>query len=291
MKKYEKWRELNIDPKDIKFKTIKVLKEISYPHCGNDVVECEIKTENEQLINAFIKIERSTRAEFQVEIDHLKLLKKYSYLKIPEVIEYGEILNKKYIVLKKVIGSRLSDILLVKKDKKEKEMYLYKYGQKLALIHNISTSGFKEARQRPINDYPNIDKYGSFDSNILPYIEYLINQKLEKKFDTFIHGDFHYANIIWDKEEISGVLDWEYSGIGFKEQDIAWALILRSTQKFMDTIEDINNFLNGYKTIGSYNEEKLKWCLVNGYCHFYLMNKDNEEYKNKLIDLLKAINK
>ena len=33
--------------------------------------------------------------------------------------------------------------------------------------------------------------------------------------------------------------------------------------------------------------EKLRWCLINSYCHFYLMNENNEDYKNKLLILLR----
>jgi len=38
---YKKWRKLNISPRQIKYKNIKIIKMISFPHCGNDVIECE----------------------------------------------------------------------------------------------------------------------------------------------------------------------------------------------------------------------------------------------------------
>ena len=48
--------------------------------------------------------------------------------------------------------------------------------------------------------------------------------------------------------------------------------------------KDITDFLKGYKKIGTYNQNKLKWCLINGSMHFYLMNKNkgNENYLNAL---------
>ena len=65
-------------------------------------------------------------------------------------------------------------------------------------------------------------------------MNFLKNNDFNKDFTTFIHGDFHYGNILWLDNCVNGVIDWEYSGVGFKEQDIAWALILRPGQKFMD---------------------------------------------------------
>ena len=76
--------------------------------------------------------------------------------------------------------------------------------------------------------------------------------------------------------------------MGHKEQDIAWALIMRPNQKFLNSIEDILLFLNGYNVNGTYDEKKLKWCLINGYLHFYLMNK-NDDYRKAIRELLEKI--
>jgi len=65
--------------------------------------------------------------------------------------------------------------------------------------------------------------------------------------------------------------------LGFKEQDIAWSLILRPGQKFMNNYDDIKSFLEGYNSNGKYNSELLKWCLINGSMHFYLMNKNGKD--------------
>ena len=290
MKVYKKWRDLKTNPLEIKFNNFTIKEIISYPPCGNDVVEC-IALFKDLEKNIFIKIERSKMASFQLEVDNINILTNNNYYKkLPTNIEDGNVNDLKYVVLDRVEGNRLSDILLEVKEKDLKEKYLETYGKELAIIHQIPPKLFNEARQRPINDYPNIEKKEYFDETILLYYDYLVNNKPTIKFDTFIHGDFHYGNIMWEDEKINGVLDWEYSGKGFKEQDIAWACILRSTQHFMDIVDDIKTFLKGYKKIGTFDKEKLKWCLINGYCHFYLMNRDNEEYKTKLRNLLIEVN-
>lgn len=280
---YKKWRDLDIDLNNAKFKNVEIEKIISYPPAGNDVIEVILKNGE----NAFIKFERSKMADFKSEIKNINILfrNKY-YTKIPYIYEYGIIENKNYIVLSKIEGKRLSEII---KDVKDKNKYLFKYGKELAIIHKIPTNDFSLAKQRIINDIPSIENYKNFDSKINKYIKYLEENNISKEYNTFIHGDFHYANILWKYGNISGIIDFEYSGLGFKEQDIAWSIVLRPYQKFMDNIDDIKTFLEGYKTINEYDENKLKWCLINAYCHFYLMNKD-EEYKNRLLKLLDIIN-
>ena len=286
---YEKWRELNIDPSKIKYKNIIVERIISYPPAGNDVVECIAKVNNKKE-NVFIKIERSKVCDFKSEVKHLNYLRDNNhYTKTPVVYENGIYNDKNYIVLSKIKGERLSDIL--SKNQENKKELLYLYGKELATIHNIPYKTLTVAKQRIINELPSSKIYTSLEreKEIKKYIDYLKENDFEKEYNTFIHGDFHYGNILWTNNKINGVIDWEYSGRGLKEQDIAWAITLRYNQKFMDNKEDINNFLNGYKSIGNYNDKKLKWCLINAYCHFYLMNKDID-YRKNLLKMLSNLN-
>jgi aminoglycoside phosphotransferase (APT) family kinase protein len=286
--KYKKYRELEIEPNQINFKNIKVLEILNYMPAGNDVIECEILF-NGCIIPAIIKVERSKMADFKSEINNLNILNNnLLYNKLPIIYEYGEINNKMYLVLEKMKGNRLSYIL--KKNQKYKNLYLEKYGEELGIIHQIDISNFPIAKQRIINDIPKSENYNIKDSKITDYLKYLNENKPEINYDTFIHGDFHYANILWLNHNISAVIDWEYSGKGFKEQDIAWALILRNGQLFMDNINDIHAFLEGYKKTNTYDDKNLKWCIINGYLHFYLMNND-VKYKNKILKLLKIVSR
>ena len=284
---YEKYRDLITNPFDIKYKNIEIKKIISYPPAGNDVVECLCKIGKDSR-NVFIKIERSKVCDFATEIKNLNYLKNNGYYsKIPNIYESGIYNNKQYIVLSKIEGERLSDIL-IKNDNLRKEL-LYKYGQELATIHRIPISNQKIAKQRTINSYPNKTMYTTLskENNLKEYIKFLEDNDFKKELTTFIHGDFHYANVLWLNNDINGVIDWEYSGIGLREQDIAWACTLRPGQKFMDTMEDIQTFLKGYSEKEKFDIEKLRWCLINSYCHFYLINENNEDYKNKLLILLR----
>lgn len=279
---YKKYRELTIDLFSIQYKNIKLKKIISYPPAGNDVVEAIVDIKNKEE-NVYIKFERSKMANFETEYKHLKLLSDINIF--PKVIEFGSVNDKKYIILEKIEGNRLSDIF--KQDKKDKETYLKEYGKTLSQIHNIQNRGFDKAFQRPINEVPkNYKNSDEFSGKIIKYLE---ENKIEKDNKTFIHGDFHYANVLFKNQKVNGIIDLEYSGLGFKEQDIAWALILRPGQKFMDNIDDINLFLDGYRSKNNFEYDKFKWCYINGSIHFYLMNYENEEYKQKIRNLIEKI--
>lgn len=279
---YKKYRELTIDLFSIQYRNIKLKKIISYPPAGNDVVEAIVDIKNKEE-NVYIKFERSKMANFETEYKHLKLLRDINIF--PKVIEFGSVNDKKYIILEKIEGNRLSDIF--KQDKKDKEAYLKEYGKTLSQIHNIKNRGFDKAFQRPINEVPkNYKNSDEFSEKIIKYLE---ENKIEKDNKTFIHGDFHYANVLFKNKKVNGIIDLEYSGFGFKEQDIAWALILRPGQKFMDNIDDINLFLDGYRSKNNFEYDKFKWCYINGSIHFYLMNYENEEYKQKIRNLIEKI--
>ncbi|MDD3341223.1 MAG: aminoglycoside phosphotransferase family protein [Bacilli bacterium] len=286
---YPKWRELSLNPFSISFQKIQLKEILNYMPAGNDVLECIFLLGNTKT-RLFLKIERSKVVDFETEVKHLNLLNNENvYKKIPQVIEDGYIGGKKYIVLEKKEGKRLSEIFLEPITKEEKDNYLYLYGKELGKIHNIKGSKFNKAKQRAINKIPTEENYGKFDANIYPYIERLKNNLLPTEFTTFIHGDFHYANVLWKNKKIEAILDFEYSGWGCKEQDMAWACVLRPTQTFMDTIEDLTEFVKGYLSENDFVFNHFKWCLINAYCHFYLMNMNNKVYTNKILNILDEI--
>ncbi len=277
----EKWRESLIDVNSIDFNNIELKKIISYPPAGNDVFECVGKFNNKPL-NFILKSERGKFADFSNEIKILPMVAKK--FPVPKILESGRINELTYIVLSKIDGEKLSDIFK-EHPNIDKERYLFTYGQTLAEIHKLKIN-WTSAKIRDINTYPNAtaEVYKDLDEWESNLIEFLKKKKpKEMNLNTFIHGDFHYGNILWDDYKITGILDWEYSGMGFKEQDIAWALILRPGQQFMDNIYDVKAFLKGYESVNNYDHKKLYWCLINGMLHFYLMNKSGDSgYLNAL---------
>ncbi len=281
-----KWRESKIDLSKLNLKTIREYKVISYPPAGNDVFDCIGTLNSGESINFVLKSERGTFANFDNEIKVLQAIKKFP---VPKVIETGKIDNFTYIVMNKMDGEKLSGLFEENKNV-DRTKYLFLYGQELAKIHKIKLD-WSIAKQRDINDIPKSSVYKNLDNWENEIIRYLEETMPKIIMDTFIHGDFHYGNILWKNNKISAILDWEYSGIGFKEQDIAWALILRPGQEFMDNVSDYNCFLNGYNSVNDFDYIKLKWCLINGLLHFYLMNKNknDDKYLLKLQNLINRL--
>ncbi len=278
-----KWRETVIDPHKIKFKNNLILEQVlSYPHAGNDVFECVGKLNNQEK-KFFLKTQRNEKSNISNESMILPLLEKHN-LPIPTILDSGMINDMAYVVTNALEGDKLS-IILENFDSKQFESikYMKEYGRMLAYIHSLKIR-CPQAKQRKINDIPDTEKLNEFPE-LKKIFLWLENNKPKFNYDTFIHGDFHYANILWKDYKITAILDWEYSGLGFKEQDIAWALILRPSQKFLNTIIEIKEFLKGYKELGKYDKNKLVWCLINGYTHFFLINKNKDlEYSKMLLD-------
>ncbi|MBQ8772498.1 MAG: phosphotransferase, partial [Clostridia bacterium] len=103
----------------------------------------------------------------------------------------------------------------------------------------------------------------------------------------FCHGDFHYANILWQDKQISGILDFELSGIGTKEFDIAWAIILRPGQRFLREPQELDEFLRGYSQHGTYNRQYVNYYMVQIYCWFFAIG--NDEYKQLVTQKINQI--
>lgn len=254
-----KWRE-TIDPFKLKFNNFKLIEVLGYPHAGNDVFYAKgIYNGKEEFV--FIKVNRQRGADVKNEI---LTLKKIALDSTPIIIDYDDEMTYRVSIALK--GERLSTILGTN-DNLESLDYLEKYGKKLAEIHNIigEFNGVKDRRffHIPPKEY--------FEKNNLDIslFEYLRNNKPQNINYCFCHGDFHYANILWKEKEISGILDFELSGIGNKEFDIAWAIILRQDQKFLREPIELEAFFNGYKSINTFNQKYVKYYMILIYIWFY----------------------
>lgn len=265
--------------KTIDLETLSFKKIVKYYEASNEVVQC-IASDNDHDNVYILKIKRNQNSDFSNEVTNLNILfKNKLYLKIPYIREDGIFNDKHYIIYEKITGDKLVDIL--RKDMSLKYDLLYKYGRELALIHKINN---KEIKNAPIREFYKmiVDN----QSKIKEYVDYLNSNKIVFDNNTFIHGDFHYDNVLFNKKSITGIIDFEYSGMGFKEMDIAFAIVYRDKMNFFDNISDIKVFLNGYNEENSFDASKLKWCIINVTLYFYV-NSNSIKYHNKLLKLLK----
>ncbi|MGL4772291.1 MAG: aminoglycoside phosphotransferase family protein [Clostridium sp.] len=271
MKQPEKWRE-TIDPLSINFKNFKLLQVLGYPHAGNDVFYANgiFNTKN---INVFIKVQKHVDSNIKREIINLS---KIDLSLKPTILEYS-LVSPCYIITDEILGERLSYIVKDNIDNKSYE-YMYEFGKNLALIHSIK-GDFPNVIHRSFFDIPPIDF--CIEHDFLDAFNFLVSNKPSLINECFVHGDFHYANILWnDNKQICGILDFELSGIGNREFDIAWSLIRRPGQTFMKTEIEENLYFNGYSSISLFNKELVIYYMIQIYLYFYKNGINDKEYCN-----------
>lgn len=273
----KKWRE-TIDPFKLKYNNFTLKEILGYPHAGNDVFYVKGIYKNKE-IYAFIKINRQKGADVKNEIE---VLNKINLENTPQIIDYDE--EKTFRVSIALNGERLSTIL-GDNSNLESLQYLEKYGRKLGEIHLIDDN-FENVKDRRFFHVPPMSYFE--DNNLdLSIYDYLNNNKPEKINYCFCHGDFHYANILWDNKNISGVLDFELSGKGNKEFDIAWAIIIRQGQKFLKTEEEVEKFLEGYNSVNFCNYNYVKYYMILIYVWFYEFS--NIEHKKIILSEIEKL--
>ncbi|MBU5439614.1 aminoglycoside phosphotransferase family protein [Tissierella sp. MSJ-40] len=274
----KKWREPIIDSFLIPLsKDIKLLSVDGYPHAGNDVFQCS-GIKNGELINFYLKVSRQIGADIENEIEAINKLSNSNIL-VPQIIDSNIKYKYPFIATLEVQGKRLSNILSIYEENEILDQslhYMPKFGENLGKIHSLDLS-WDNVKPRKFHFHPDDEYLKKF--NLIKAGDWLAENEPLAKTMTFIHGDHHYANILWKDGNISSVLDWELCGVGWKEFDIAWALILRPLQRFMKTRVEREAFLEGYNKYGSYDKKALNYCTVLIYMHFYSIGKvakDNE---------------
>lgn len=267
MQQPKKWKD-TIDPFSIKFNNFKLIEVLGYPHARNDVFYGK-GIYNSEEIYVFIKYASKEDSNISKEI---KIINSLNYNFLPQIIDYD--IDGKFIVTKEVVGERLSYILQTTSDKSID--YMFEYGKTLAQIHSTSIV-CEKVEHRKFFDIPSIEYLKQFKIDFV--YDFLIKNKPNTVNVCFCHGDFHYANILWNNKKISAVLDWELSGIGNKEFDIAWAIINRPSQKFLRTQKEVNEFIKGYKSVNSCNISYVEYYKILIYSHFISVNPKDIEYQ------------
>lgn len=272
-----KWRE-TVDPFSLKFAKFKLVEVLGYPHAGNDVFFVKGCFENREVL-AFIKFNRQFGADVENEIN---VLSQINFDNTPKIIDFDE--QKTYRVSLALEGERLSTIV-GDNSNMESLNYMKAYGNTLAKIHQLK-GDFKPVKDRKFFHIPTKEY---FEENYLSLdvYEYLTSNAKTNKNLCFCHGDFHYANILWKDKLMTGILDFELSGIGIREFDIAWAIINRPGQRFMNTQIEIDTFLNGYSMLERFDVKSVYYYMIQIYCWFYPLGEDEyHEFVQKEMDRL-----
>lgn len=253
------WRE-TADPYALPFRQF-VLKEIlGYPHAGNDVFHAKGLYKGREL-EVYIKIARQQGADLLNEAATIRALN--SPL-APQIIECDQ-QSGQFLVTVAKQGERLS--VLVGDNRRGQSLeYMFEYGQALATLH-ANKSSFPPVKDRRFFHIPSPEM---LEKHRLGFVyTYLMAHRPQKIHTCFCHGDFHYANLLWQGKQLSAILDFELSGMGNREFDIAWAIILRPEQTFLNTEKEIALFRQGYMSLGDCDWQLVDYYMVLIYAYFY----------------------
>ena len=273
-----KWKD-TVDLNSIIFQKIKILEVLGYPHAANQVFAVRGLLDGAEK-TFIIKYKGHVESNIQNEVN---VLSQIDADFVPKIVEYDH--DFTYLVTEAIEGEKLSTIV-GENTNCQSLAYMYKFGRMLATLHDFKGS-FGNAPHRRFEDLPNEEYF--YKTKLHSIFPYLIANKPANVNKCFVHGDFHYANVLWKNQQISAVLDFELSGIGNKEFDVAWFMILRPGQKFMKSERELKEFLNGYMSTGNCNLEYVKYYMALIYARFIQFGVDEYEdfirkwYKDNLL--------
>ena len=203
-----------------------------------------------------LRTEGGPPAENSIKTEYL-LLEKLHQTKVPcakpiHLDHSKEILDKDFMLMTYLEGT-------IEIPKIKNFGFLNKMVGILKNIHNVDT---KILPTLPCRFDPTYDLF-----EFLPNAR--INKELKailKGYDTsysgkpvLLHGDFWPGNILWTKDEISGVLDWEYAAIGDPVSDLAVASL---ELKYDYGKRGVDRFLDLYSKNFSIDQSRFSLWLI-----------------------------
>lgn len=264
MKHPERWRE-TCDPFSLKFNDFILREILGYPHCGNDVFHVRGEVNGEE-VTAYIKVARKKEAAIDNEVHILNQLNAPVF---PKVLDYDRE-HGLFSVTKEVDGIRLSNLVDVH-DRDASLIYAEEYGATLARLHTLKINA-KLQNKRRFFFRPSKELLKKLD---LAYLEKFFDNEPSQGKTVFCHGDFHYANVLWKNRRINAIFDFELSGYGDRDFDVAWAFFLRPGQNFFKTDQELECFLNGYRKFGELDQNAVKYYMAQ--CYVYFLDACGEE--------------
>ncbi len=237
----------------------------------NDVFFCKGEFDGRSIC-AYVKVNKNLQLSLSNEHAVLTELKSANIL-VPRVIWYGGKSNE-VLIVEAVAGDVIWDYIDPRRESYDSDkalLYLHAYGECLAQIHSLDISWPSQKRPRL---YGLIGEETIEDDRFKEIVSWIQSNNEVSPGQVFVHGDFNTANVFFHDDSISGVIDWEFAGSGWREYDLAWALRARSS--FLNTEQERKAILDGYRKLSTYDEESLRYCEALNYLHFAYWSKEAE---------------
>ena len=264
----EKWRE-TVDPFSLPYHAFRPTEVLGWPHAGNDVFHVKGLYHGSE-VRAYVKAARQQGADIENEV---RILSQLSSAVFPTVLDH-DFGGTPFSVTAELPGERLSAIVGGNGDLRSLA-YMEEYGAALAKLHRLSPRA-EEVKDRRFFHAPPDELLSSLGlSSLAPYLA----QPPQSRVRCFCHGDFHYANILWEDRHISAILDFELAGYGDRDFDIAWALFRRPGQQFLKTDAEREAFLYGYSQYGTYDRAAVDLHMARCLVLFLSFSREDAEYE------------
>jgi len=229
----------------------------------NSVYRCEGKKNNRN-VSFYMKVGKLGHETMRNEFEVLKELSGYN-LPVPRVLWYSQD-RREYMALSEVKGHNLSDLINPKHPEYD-QLHVYellrRYGEVLAEIHSLPIS-WEPFRRTELYDFIS-DEIESEDIAVRDIVLWLQSNPPHRTPDVFVHGDLNTANVLFSRQDLAGLIDWEFAGMGWREYDLAW--VLRQRKNYLNTQYERDVLLRGYLSKASFDEDALRWCEVMNYLH------------------------
>lgn len=223
-------------------------------------------------VSAYVKVNKNPQLSLSNEQAVLTALVA-SEIPVPEVLWYGGEDNE-VLVLKAMVGDMIWNYIDPRRELYDRARvipYLTAYGDCLARIHSLDLTWPPQRRPRL---WGLIGEENIQDDRFKRLVSWFRAHNTDCTEHVFVHGDLNTASVLVQDGSVSGVLDWEFTGSGWREYDLAW--VLRARTAFLNTQEERDAILRGYRRQSSYDESALQLCEVLNYLHFAYWSKDNE---------------
>ena len=194
---------------------------------------------NEQNWSLVLRKNASTMLESSSDrAQEYKLLKQlHSYdIRVPKPLYFSardNFLNSDFFIMEKITGITEGHKLVRLNQAEQQKTILEDIGTQLAKIHHIKKdSEIESFLPKPHKHEYFADLFTQFKAQIdqlnrhQPILEFAIKWMKDHQPQVddlvLVHGDFRTGNLMIDGDQLTGILDWEFTHWGDRREDIGW---------------------------------------------------------------------
>ena len=158
----------------------------------------------------FLKINKNPKINLINEENVIKALKTHG-IPVPSIL-FASHNGNDFIAVEKISGVLLWDLIDPRRNNsnsQSREKCLFEYGKWLAKIHQLPIKWEKQKRSKL---YGFIGEEVEEDQRFKNIVNWIKTNRPQRQEDVFVHGDYNTASVIFDSNQLQGIIDWEFAG-------------------------------------------------------------------------------